>query len=236
MAAALNGDFELIIPKEAETAQVELGSEITIPCRLSTGGQFSVTDITWFKETDLVCHYENRQVIEGVGYENRVRLLTEEINRGKVSISIKDFKETDFGDYLCQVTCGYRTKEITIKVEDVNKIKRERNKKVAFAVGAVGLAALPVIAGAAAIAGTAGAIYTTLAAVGAAAAATVLIYSIMFLVINRKWSEQERKTMGRSVLLAVRKCSKQARQLMEGSASLTERRNSIDLNPPLMSE
>lgn len=116
----LIGNFELIIPKEAEKAEVKLGSEITIPCHLSAGVLFSddVTDIKWFKETDLVCRYKNRQLIEGTGYENRVHLLTDEkINKGNVSLSIKDFKETDFGDYLCQVTCGDRTKEITIKVE-----------------------------------------------------------------------------------------------------------------------
>ncbi|KAL7838656.1 hypothetical protein AOLI_G00270600 [Acnodon oligacanthus] len=70
-------------------------------------------EIGWFKGTDCVCLYKNRQVTEGRGYEGRVSLFTEELQRGNVSLQIRDCRESDEGDYLCQVTNGDTTEEIT---------------------------------------------------------------------------------------------------------------------------
>ncbi|KAL7838675.1 hypothetical protein AOLI_G00270790 [Acnodon oligacanthus] len=74
-------------------------------------------EIRWFKGTDCVCLYKDRQVTEGRGYEGRVSLFTEELQRGNVSLQIRDCRWSDEGDYLCQVTNGDTTEEITVRVK-----------------------------------------------------------------------------------------------------------------------
>ncbi|KAI4884635.1 hypothetical protein NFI96_014248 [Prochilodus magdalenae] len=73
-------------------------------------------EIRWFKETDCVCLYKNRQVTEGKGYEGRVRLFTQELQTGNVSLQIRHCRESDGGDYLCQVTNEDTTEECTVVV------------------------------------------------------------------------------------------------------------------------
>ncbi|KAL6463349.1 hypothetical protein MHYP_G00277400 [Metynnis hypsauchen] len=71
-------------------------------------------EIRWFKGTDCVCLYKNRQVTEGRGYEGRVSLFTQELQRGNISLQIRDFRGSDRGDYLCQVTNGDTTEECIV--------------------------------------------------------------------------------------------------------------------------
>ncbi|RXN29997.1 butyrophilin 2 isoform X1 [Labeo rohita] len=85
-------------------------------------------EIGWFKETDCVCLYKNREVIEGRGYEDRVSLSHNE--RGKVSLLLREFRKSDVGDYLCQVTSRDKSEEISVRV---------RGHKIDVAKGALGM-------------------------------------------------------------------------------------------------
>ncbi|KAF5900842.1 calponin homology domain-containing protein, partial [Clarias magur] len=58
----------------------------------------------------------NRQVTEGRRYEGRVSLFTQELERGNVSLQLRHCTESDAGHYLCQVTDGDRTEEITVEM------------------------------------------------------------------------------------------------------------------------
>ncbi|KAK3509391.1 hypothetical protein QTP70_033166, partial [Hemibagrus guttatus] len=89
-------------------------STVTLSCRLSPEISAVNMEIRWFKETDCVCVYKNREVTEGRGYRGRVSLFTQELERGNVSLQLKDCTESDLGYYLCQVTDGDRTEEITV--------------------------------------------------------------------------------------------------------------------------
>ncbi|KAK3509390.1 hypothetical protein QTP70_033168 [Hemibagrus guttatus] len=93
-------------------------SAVTLSCRLSPEISAVNMEIRWFKETDCVCVYKNREVTEGRGYRGRVSLFTQELERGNVSLQLKDCTGSDFGDYLCQVTDGDRTEEITVMLGD----------------------------------------------------------------------------------------------------------------------
>ncbi|KAI4896445.1 hypothetical protein NFI96_006863, partial [Prochilodus magdalenae] len=108
-------EFKLIGPRQTEH---QSGSAATLSCHLSPELSAVDMEIRWFKGTDCVCLYKNRQVTEGRGYEGRVSLFTQELQRGNVSLQIRDLTESDTGDYLCQVTDGDTTKECTINVED----------------------------------------------------------------------------------------------------------------------
>ncbi|XP_072531206.1 butyrophilin subfamily 3 member A2-like [Salminus brasiliensis] len=114
MAAALsNNEFKLIGPRGEER---QPGSAATLSCHLSPELSAVTMEIRWFRETNCVCLYKDRQVTEGRGYEGRVSLFTEELERGNVSLQIRDCRWSDRGDYLCQVTNGDITKECTVGV------------------------------------------------------------------------------------------------------------------------
>lgn len=201
-------DFELCVPKTDEI--IKLGSNITIPCHLSPKISGVDLEIRWYKETDCVCIYKNRQLTEGINYKNRVILLTEELNRGIVSLKLQNFSLSDVGDYLCQVTSGGITKEITVKVT------KNVLKTVLLATGATVLAA-----GSLLVPGPTGTFGLLVAA------ATIVRLAdefgeadITFKSINRKWSGQERLNMATS---------------SSWTEARRERRNSISGIPPTMS-
>ncbi|KAL7838663.1 hypothetical protein AOLI_G00270670 [Acnodon oligacanthus] len=114
MAAAGNNDFKLFGPHHKE---YQSGSVVTLSCHLSPEISAVAMEIRWFRRTYCVCLYKNRQVTEGRGYEGRVSLFTQELQRGNVSLQIRDFRESETGHYLCQVTNGDTTEECTVEVE-----------------------------------------------------------------------------------------------------------------------
>lgn len=94
---------------------VECQSDSTIQCQLSREISAVDMEIRWFKETDCVCFYKNRRLIEGERYKGIMSLCIKDLERGIVSLQLKDESESYVGDYLCQVTRGDRTVEITIR-------------------------------------------------------------------------------------------------------------------------
>ncbi|XP_036418587.1 trichohyalin-like isoform X1 [Colossoma macropomum] len=115
MAAERNNEFKLFGPRG--DGEYHSGSVVTLSCHLSPEISAVAMEIRWFKGTDCVCLYKNRQVTEGRGYEGRVSLFTQELQGGNVSLQIRDFGESDEGDYLCQVTNGDTTEECTVGVK-----------------------------------------------------------------------------------------------------------------------
>ncbi|XP_036418891.1 interaptin-like [Colossoma macropomum] len=111
MATARNNEFKLIGPPYTE---YPFNFAVTLSCHLSPEISAVALEIRWFKGTDCVCLYKNRQVTEGRDYEGRVNLFTQELQRGNVSLQIRDCRWSDEGDYLCQVTNGDTTEECTV--------------------------------------------------------------------------------------------------------------------------
>ncbi|KAK3508879.1 hypothetical protein QTP70_012510 [Hemibagrus guttatus] len=114
-------EFKLIGPSGREEYN---RSAVTLSCGLSPEISAVNMEIRWFKETDCVCVYKNREVTEGRGYRGRVSLFTQELERGNVSLQLKDCTESDRGYYLCQVTDGDRTEEITVMLGIKQKHKK----------------------------------------------------------------------------------------------------------------
>ncbi|XP_066509608.1 uncharacterized protein [Hoplias malabaricus] len=109
----LDRKFKLIGPRGGE---YDSGSAATLSCHLSPEVSAVDLEIRWFKWTECVCLYKNRQVTEGRGYEGRVSLFTQELQRGNVSLQIRNCTPSDRGHYLCQVTDGDKTEECTVAV------------------------------------------------------------------------------------------------------------------------
>uniref|UniRef100_A0A8C1MFP7 Ig-like domain-containing protein n=1 Tax=Cyprinus carpio TaxID=7962 RepID=A0A8C1MFP7_CYPCA len=108
MMAQINNEIKIAFPEEFQ-------SDSTIQCHLSPEISAVDMEIRWFKETDCVCFYKNRRLIEGESYEGIMSLCIENLERGIVSLQLQDVRESHVGDYLCQVTSEDRTAEITIR-------------------------------------------------------------------------------------------------------------------------
>ncbi|XP_043095922.1 uncharacterized protein LOC122345658 isoform X2 [Puntigrus tetrazona] len=106
---------EIIVLGEAHSADIKLGSDVTVLCPLPSEINAADVDIRWFKGTDCLCVYIEEQTIAGVGYKGRVKLIME-MERGNISLELKDFRESDVGDYLCQVVSGGRTEKKTVRL------------------------------------------------------------------------------------------------------------------------
>lgn len=57
----------------------------------------------------------------GVDYEDRASLFIHDLMKGNVSLRVKDFRESDLGVYMCQVTSGNKTQQITVNVAEEGK-------------------------------------------------------------------------------------------------------------------
>ncbi|KAI4874451.1 hypothetical protein NFI96_005580 [Prochilodus magdalenae] len=110
------GELFILTGPHGIDEELQSGSAVTLSCHLSPELSAVTMEIRWFKETDCVCLYKNRQVTEGRGYEGRVGLFTQELQRGNVSLQIKDCRESDLGDYQCQVTNGDTKEECTVEM------------------------------------------------------------------------------------------------------------------------
>nr|XP_055054788.1 butyrophilin subfamily 2 member A2-like [Misgurnus anguillicaudatus] len=92
MATASRNEFQLVVPETAQRTIVEIGDNFTIPCHLSPEISAVDMEIRWFKETNCVCIYKNREMIEGTSYRDRVNPFTVKLESGNVSLSMKDFR------------------------------------------------------------------------------------------------------------------------------------------------
>lgn len=122
--SSFTDEFRLIVPNDSQSAEVKLGSDVTIPCHLSPEISAVEMEIRWF---NCACLYKNREVIEGRNYEGRTGLSTKELNRGNVSLNFREFRESDIGVYLCQVISKDRAEEITIGLEGEHPITSNIN-------------------------------------------------------------------------------------------------------------
>ncbi|MCJ8729049.1 hypothetical protein PDJAM_G00011740 [Pangasius djambal] len=80
------------------------GDDVSLSCHLCPETSAVAMEIRWFKGTDCICLYQNRQVKEGKEYKGRVSLFTHKLKRGNVSLMLRKVQESDGGVYKCAVT------------------------------------------------------------------------------------------------------------------------------------
>ncbi|XP_031672686.1 trichohyalin-like isoform X2 [Oncorhynchus kisutch] len=101
--------------------RANVGEEVTLPCHLSPDTSAVATTIRWFKGTECIYLYKNGQLTERSGYEGRVSLITQELERGNVSLRLRDFRRSDRGVYICQVIHGEQKEEAAVGL----RVRRE---------------------------------------------------------------------------------------------------------------
>uniref|UniRef100_A0A4W4FFH3 Ig-like domain-containing protein n=1 Tax=Electrophorus electricus TaxID=8005 RepID=A0A4W4FFH3_ELEEL len=104
--------FKLKLSAEAP----QRGSALILSCHLCPETSAVAMEIRWFKGTECICLYKHGQVTEGSGYKDRVSLFTWELERGIVSLKLKQSRSSDAGIYLCQVISGDKAEEVTARV------------------------------------------------------------------------------------------------------------------------
>uniref|UniRef100_A0A4W5JZE0 Ig-like domain-containing protein n=1 Tax=Hucho hucho TaxID=62062 RepID=A0A4W5JZE0_9TELE len=97
-----------------DCVRADVGEDVTFPCHVSPETSAVSTTIRWFKETECIYLYKNGQVTERSGYEGRVSLITQELERGNVSLRLRDYRESDRGVYICQVIHGEQKEEAAL--------------------------------------------------------------------------------------------------------------------------
>ncbi|XP_035609317.1 butyrophilin subfamily 1 member A1-like [Oncorhynchus keta] len=98
-------DLSLIVPPDPVVGSA--GDDIILPCHLSPQSSAVAMDIRWFKEGDFtnpLYLYKSRTGEEGEGYKGRVSLFTRELERGNLSLLLKNVKVSDRGRYKCQAS------------------------------------------------------------------------------------------------------------------------------------
>ncbi|RXN31241.1 butyrophilin 2 isoform X1 [Labeo rohita] len=106
-------DFELVVPSTGP--EFSLGSDFIIPCYLSPEKNAVDMEISWYKDTDCVYLYKDKQVIEGDLFKDRVSLIARNLSKGNVSLQLKNFRLSDIGNYHCQVISKDRREKITVR-------------------------------------------------------------------------------------------------------------------------
>ena len=71
--------------------------------------------VSWFKESECIYLYQNGQEIKGRGYEDKLTLNIQELQKGNVSLILRKYNYRDDGGvYICQVKHGDQEKEVVV--------------------------------------------------------------------------------------------------------------------------
>ncbi|KAF1392289.1 hypothetical protein PFLUV_G00051250 [Perca fluviatilis] len=115
--------FHIKLVVEPKVITVEEGSDVTLPCSLSTKNLLS----TWFvwKKTDdgrMVCLYNKGDLYSGKGagqseqFKGRVSHFEDELKQGNASIIIRNTTRADSGVYICIIQSIQKPEAFYIKL------------------------------------------------------------------------------------------------------------------------
>lgn len=99
------GDLKLVSSSPADI-HANPGEDVTLPCHLSLETSVVTMELKWLKRTDCIYLNKNGQGTEGRDYESRVSVLTEDLQKGNVSLRLRDITHSDNGLFRCQVIHG----------------------------------------------------------------------------------------------------------------------------------
>src|SRR4029434_4825575 len=91
-------DFKLVTPIPVVWSSV--GDDDTLHCQLSPVTSAVAMEIRWFNGTDCIFLYKNGHVTVREAYEGRVIVNTQELQRGDVSMTLREIREKEIGVFL----------------------------------------------------------------------------------------------------------------------------------------
>ncbi|XP_073719691.1 butyrophilin-like protein 2 [Misgurnus anguillicaudatus] len=93
-------NFRLVAPY---TIFADLGEDVTLPFNLEPETNAVSMKIKWLKSRELVYDCKYGQETANPAYVDRVSLSTEELERGNLSLTLRNFQPSDSGSYTCKV-------------------------------------------------------------------------------------------------------------------------------------
>ncbi|XP_026056477.1 uncharacterized protein LOC113042105 isoform X2 [Carassius auratus] len=79
------------------------GEDVVLPVHLLSETSAVSMDIRWFRGTELIYQYNKGQKETCSNYENRVNLFVQELERGNLSLTLRNVQPSDSGEYTCTV-------------------------------------------------------------------------------------------------------------------------------------
>uniref|UniRef100_A0A8C1JM26 Ig-like domain-containing protein n=1 Tax=Cyprinus carpio TaxID=7962 RepID=A0A8C1JM26_CYPCA len=98
---ACTQDFSLVTP--IGTVSADPGEDIILPVHLSPETSAVFMKIRWVKGAEFIYQYMNGQEKTNSDYENQANLSIQELERGNLSLTLRNVQQTDSGDYTCKV-------------------------------------------------------------------------------------------------------------------------------------
>lgn len=94
-------DYSLEVPKGIVYA--DPGEDVILPVHLSPETSAVFMTVRWFRDSELIYQYKNGQEITDGDYENRACLSIQELERGNISLTLRNFVPSDSGKFTCKV-------------------------------------------------------------------------------------------------------------------------------------
>ncbi|KAI2645377.1 Butyrophilin subfamily 2 member A2 [Labeo rohita] len=116
-------DFSLVVPTGPVSAAP--GENVILPVHLSPESSVVSMEIRWFKGTELIYQYTNRQEMTNNDYKNRVSLSIQELERGSLTLTLRNVQQADSGVYTCKVIHDGCQKRgiVHLQVREIERVK-----------------------------------------------------------------------------------------------------------------
>uniref|UniRef100_A0A673L7M5 Immunoglobulin V-set domain-containing protein n=1 Tax=Sinocyclocheilus rhinocerous TaxID=307959 RepID=A0A673L7M5_9TELE len=90
-------DISLEVPTHPVSA--DPGEDVILPVHLSPETSAVSMEIIWSRESEPMYQYSNGRDRKCNDYENQVSLSIQELERGKLSLTLRNVQESDSGNY-----------------------------------------------------------------------------------------------------------------------------------------
>lgn len=103
--SSLHSDMQLVVPPDPVVTSA--GHDVILPCHLSPQTSAVDMEIRWFKEGEFanpLYLYDGGKVTERKGYEGRVSVFTQELEKGNISLLLNNVMASERGSYKCQAS------------------------------------------------------------------------------------------------------------------------------------
>ncbi|XP_016118003.1 butyrophilin subfamily 1 member A1-like [Sinocyclocheilus grahami] len=116
-------DFSLVVSSGPVCAAP--GEDVILPIHLLPETSAVSMEIRWFRGTELIYQYMNRQEMTNNDFENRVSLSIQELRRGNLALILRNVQPSDSGDYTCEVFHDGCQKRgvVHLQVREIERVK-----------------------------------------------------------------------------------------------------------------
>ncbi|XDV47893.1 hypothetical protein PO909_017435 [Leuciscus waleckii] len=116
-------DFSFVVSISADP-----GEDVSLPVHLSPETSAVSKNIIWYRGTELIYQYKSGLESPNSDYEHRLSLSIQELERGNLSLTLRNVQESDSGDYVCHAYHDDECQKIVIvrlQVRGERQLQRE---------------------------------------------------------------------------------------------------------------